>query len=530
MVDRPTHRNTDMQATEDHAKTTDRSLYDAIPYPRYVFPQTAPDNLAVLSTLHGLEPAQVSRCRYLELGCGNGTNIAAFASRYPDSTFVGIDLAETHISSAKQMADELDLKNVEFISADLMNIDPASLGQFDFVVAHGLFSWVPDDVRERVLELMRQCVKTSGVGYISYNALPGCYLRKIGWDLLRFGTRKIENPKEKIQAALSIADFVAREIPEDSPHRSIYQLMTAELASRRPENILHDDLSELNRPFYFFEFAELLEAHGLKFLCEADPRSNGDGKLSAPARDELDRISSGPIEREQFVDFLDFASFRQCVISHAGAQVSGALSADRLKELFCEWSLRPELADTPRGSDSTVTFRFEDTSVETDHPLTAYILSAMSRTSPLPIGIGNSINDFYSEMQRAELNGVSERQTLDFLLDLYRSGFVRLFTQQPPIDCKSVNKPRVHGFARWQAMNGLDTFTTLLGENIAFGNDIVRLLVILLDGTRDRQSVTNEVLDRLQIPPDQTEKARSSIPEIVNANIEQLRQLGVFAC
>ena len=98
-----------------------------------------------------------------------------------------------------------------------------------------------------------------------------------------------------------------------------------------------------------------------------------------------------------------------------------------------------------------------------------------------------------------------------------------------PLTANRVDKPRVHSFARWQAMNGLDTFTTLLGENIAFGNDIVRLLVILLDGTRDRQSVIEEVLDRLQIPPDQTEKARSSIPEIVNANIEQLRQLGVFA-
>jgi hypothetical protein len=77
-------------------------------------------------------------------------------------------------------------------------------------------------------------------------------------------------------------------------------------------------------------------------------------------------------------------------------------------------------------------------------------------------------------------------------------------------------------------MNGLDTFTTLLGENIAFGNDIVRLLIMLLDGTRDRPALISELLERLQLAPDQIEHARASIPQIVDSNIEQLRRLGVF--
>src|SRR5687768_2435224 len=110
-----------MRAAQNLDNGPDTSLYETAPYPHYVFPQTSPDNLAVLSILYGLDPVAPSGCRYLEFGCGNGTNIAAFASRYPDSRFVGIDLAENHISSARQISNDLALNNVEFIAADLMD-------------------------------------------------------------------------------------------------------------------------------------------------------------------------------------------------------------------------------------------------------------------------------------------------------------------------------------------------------------------------------------------------------------------------
>lgn len=509
-----------MQGLEEITNVTGRSLYEAVPYPHYVFPQTSPDNLSVVSTLYGLNGAAASRCRYLELGCGKGTNIAAFASRYPDSRFVGIDLAENHIISAKQMANELGLQNTEFIAGHMKDVDPSELGQFDFVVAHGLFSWVPEVVRARILELMKRCIAPQGVGYISYNAFPGCYIRQIGWDLLRFFTRHIEEPLAKIEAAKDLAGFVARESLEGSPQQSIFQLIDSGIAARRIENILHDDLSELNRPFYFFEFAELLASTHLKFLCEADPRSSGAGRLSVSASNPLVQVSSGPIEREQLADFLDFTSFRQSVICHAEAQSRSEPSPDSLRNLICRWTVQPTSVEAV--SDSSIAIGFDDVSLETDHPLTAKLLSETIRSNPAPLNIGNAI------VSSNPHTDADIQRTLQFLLDLYRGGFLRLFAEQPPIDFDLGERPRVNVFARWQAMNGLDTFATLLGENIQFGNELVRQLVVLLNGTRNRNEAMAELLDRLEIPPDQMAQARSSIPEVVNSNIDLLRQLGVF--
>src|SRR3954464_2394603 len=126
-----------------------RTIYDDVPYPSIPYPQTHPDRLATLATLFGMRPAPVERCRVLELGCGDGSNLVPMALVLPESRFLGLDLAGEPIRRGRATIDALGLRNVELRQEDLRAFAggaDAEQESFDFIVAHGVYSWVPEDV------------------------------------------------------------------------------------------------------------------------------------------------------------------------------------------------------------------------------------------------------------------------------------------------------------------------------------------------------------------------------------------------
>src|SRR5215203_2185573 len=130
--------------------------YDQVPYSSFTFPQTRPDRLATLGAFHGLDPASPEKCRVLELGCGDGTNLISFAYILPNSDFVGIDLSALHMDQANAPAEELNLSNLTLLQDDVMDFTRERFGEFDYIIAHGLFSWVPEPVRAKILEIVSE--------------------------------------------------------------------------------------------------------------------------------------------------------------------------------------------------------------------------------------------------------------------------------------------------------------------------------------------------------------------------------------
>src|SRR4051794_15066241 len=133
--------------------------YDDVPYPSVPFPQTHPDRLATLATLFGMRTAPVEQCRVLELGCGDGANLIPMALVMPESHFLGLDLAGAPIGRGRETIEALGLRNVELRQEDLRafatNVD-GEQEPFDFIVAHGVYSWVPEDVREALLSIYQR--------------------------------------------------------------------------------------------------------------------------------------------------------------------------------------------------------------------------------------------------------------------------------------------------------------------------------------------------------------------------------------
>ena len=234
--------------------------YDVMPYPSKFFLQTHPDRLAALGIFFGMNPPKVETCRVLELGCGNGCNLIAHAYNMPEAKFVGVDLAENHIADAKRGAAELNLQNVEFEQMDVMEMSVENFGKFDYIIAHGLFSWVPDFVREKVLALYREMLTENGIGYISYNAYPGAHSRDMVRRIMRFYTQNYDEPMEKVGKAISLLSFLNEYSVEKDSYRAILQSELKRHFEHEAADIFHDDLADCYNPFYFYEFAELLEA------------------------------------------------------------------------------------------------------------------------------------------------------------------------------------------------------------------------------------------------------------------------------
>jgi SAM-dependent methyltransferase len=182
--------------------------YDAVFYPGLAYDYTHPDRLATIASLNGLESAPAPRCRVLELGCGAGSNLIPMAFQYPESGFVGIDLSNSAVAKGVGEIADLGLKNITLRSADIMDVD-GSYGMFDYIIAHGVYSWVPEFVREKVLAIFRDNLTPQGVAYVSYNSYPGSHLRNLTRDIMHHHVHGIEDARERVAQARGILKFVA---------------------------------------------------------------------------------------------------------------------------------------------------------------------------------------------------------------------------------------------------------------------------------------------------------------------------------
>ena len=181
--------------------------YDAVPYRRQSYACTHPDRLASLAILLGLTPAPVDRCRVLEIGCASGDNLIPMAQTLPESQFVGIDLSERQIAVGQADIRALGLPNITLRQLDLLDVNAAQFGQFDYIIAHGVYSWVPPAVRDKLLAICQDHLAPSGIAYISYNVYPGWHFVEAVRHMMLYRTRGEAEPQRRAAQARSMLDF-----------------------------------------------------------------------------------------------------------------------------------------------------------------------------------------------------------------------------------------------------------------------------------------------------------------------------------
>lgn len=130
------------------------SSYDHAPYSFRAHTVTHPRNLAAAALLLGVPAPPVESCRVLELGCARGGNLIPMAQDLPGSQFMGIDYSQRQIEEGRSIIEALSLDNIQLLCEDITQVQALS-GKFDYIIAHGLYSWVPDGVRDRLLSLCK---------------------------------------------------------------------------------------------------------------------------------------------------------------------------------------------------------------------------------------------------------------------------------------------------------------------------------------------------------------------------------------
>lgn len=296
-------------------------LYEDVRYPGFPFSQTHPDRLAMLARLHGLEPAPPDACRVLEVGCADGINVLAMAGSSPGLEAVGIDRAAGPLQHGRELAEAAGLRNARLEAMDVRDAG-TELGRFDYVVAHGLYAWVPDDVRDALMALLRDCLAPQGVAFVSYNAHPGAYLRAMLRDMALMHAGPGAAPEERAARARELYELMAPWV-EDRPdaYGAVLEHELERLRRLKTPGLLHDDLGEVYRPVWLRDFVAHAREHGLEYLCEAEV-----SELLADRHPEgfdavLDDLAGGDrVAWEQYADFLAGRTFRQTLLCRAEAE------------------------------------------------------------------------------------------------------------------------------------------------------------------------------------------------------------------
>ncbi|QCD53239.1 class I SAM-dependent methyltransferase [Campylobacter sp. RM16192] len=305
--------------------------YDNLPYFSMAFPECSPTRIEAIASFLSFNPPSSKEAKVLEIGCSYGGNLFPFAIANPDAKVVGIDLSEVQINKAKELAKQMRVDNIKFIQKDICELndeDVKEFGKFDYIICHGVYSWVPDFVKEAILKTIKKLLSPNGIAYISYNVYPGWKIKDIIRDFLMFGTKELENEGEIIRAnkakeLLSVFKEYMKFCTKDGIKADF---MNAKLLLEHIEGIekiksdsyiVHEYLEIFNDPIYFKDFAKRLDDEGLAYLSDVNLDDVFKADLGLEGFDEyINANFTNRIDKEQAIDFFTNRVFRQSLITH----------------------------------------------------------------------------------------------------------------------------------------------------------------------------------------------------------------------
>ena len=299
-----------------------QTIYSELGYKSMPFPYTTPATLEAYAALVGVSAPNPKTARVLELGATYGGNIISQALFNPDATFVGIELSQEQVEKGNEVIANAGLTNVSLIQSDFASIG-SEIGTFDYIIAHGVYSWVDDGVKDALLRLMDEHLAEDGIAYVSYNTYPGWHTMEEVRQLMMFSNRdKTQfNHKEKVLHGKMIGSIVGSQILtyDNLKERNSKFLGALRSVMQKDEYYVgHDHLEPNNDPVYFYQFNDHLGAHNLAYLCDADLTLSMVRSFDADIADMLDKLAPNDhVAQEQYLDFMLDTTFRKSIICKA---------------------------------------------------------------------------------------------------------------------------------------------------------------------------------------------------------------------
>lgn len=456
--------------------------YEAVPYDSEPFPETHPGRLAAIGRFFGMNPAPIQSARILELGCAAGNNLIPMAHAMPDATLLGIDTTESAIKAGHALVEQLGLKNIRLEPRNLLELVKSD-GPFDYVIAHGLFSWVTPEVQERIFAVTAELLAPEGIAYISYNAFPGWHLRLLMRELLLFSTDGLTDTKSKIDRARSVAKLMEQGLSRRSapfPKAVAEQL---KLLDTFPDwYFYHDVLEGENRPEYLNRFVDRARHHGLQYLGDSDLQKMSPHDIPEGVRRGVGSFANSIEDVEQYLDFYRLEMFRRTLLCRGEVKLTRGQSIERIGDLRYAARVRLASAELPGR------FEFEDGRiVETGDEVMQRALTSLGAAWPRSLS--------YDELHQgiADLNGdlAAEKVLIQGLFQSLLAGHVEARVGDSAEVSEISSQPIVAPLIRVQALAGPKV--TTLHHRLLILDDYSRAVACRLDGSRALDAVVQEL-------------------------------------
>ncbi len=512
--------NTSAQADIERA-------YDALPFVSLSCRESHPDGLEALGRLFGFGPAPANSCRVLEIGCGTGVNLLAMAETLPGSRFVGFDLSGVQIGLGRKMASAAGLENVQFEQLDLCDT-PETLGEFDYILCNGVYSWVPEPVQVSLLKTVRRHLAPDGLAFVSYNTMPGWFSRGVIRSMMLFHAGDFDQPREKVQQSRKLLEFLAHSATADEPHyRAALQREAMLLRECPDEYIFHDLLSANNFPVWFHQFVASVEQNDLGYFGDANISSMWNGNRTERVNQALQQLSDDFVTREQYLDFVLNRTFRRSLLCRADKSFERSIHTAAIRDGFLFTSLQPDPPlDLATGGPAEVRLPCGSGQLRIDDLATKAVLKVVCSHGQLGVAVGLVAEASAAELRGAGISVPPEEKHRDDVaaaaIQLVLSGLVELEFQPAQFTFRIGNRPRVSPLARILAQQ--QRFVVNRRHQSVVLDPLTRQVASLLDGETGLDAVADIVRQRIdagavQLPE---EVAGLSVHEAVRNSLERL--------
>jgi methyltransferase-like protein/SAM-dependent methyltransferase len=512
------------------------AAYDEVPYESYSYPQTHARHLYVVGTLFNLSPPppDFRGARVLEIGCASGGNLFPQAINYPNASFVGIDLSAEQVAIANRHKEQLGLKNIEFRQQDILAFDPKKEKiKYDYIIAHGVFSWVPEKVRAALLDLCGTCLAPDGLAVISYNTLPGWNAIRSLREMMLYHIGRFPTPAEKVSQARALLDFLLESVPENNTaYRALIQGERDLLKNLNDSYIFHDHLEEVNAQFYLNDFLKQAHDKGLEYVGDTQISSMYVGNLPPKAMEHLKAVGDIAAQ-EQYMDFVTNRRFRSTILQKKGRRIA----RDLRPEQIMDFHLAPNYAPDPAASgNDTASFngvgggRF----TAKDAPAVA-LFRTLWANGPRPVSAADLIARAAKETGQSE--PVLRATLINYGVQLTLLNYIVLHADCPDITSAISAKPVVWPLARLQASRPGCTHVTNVLSGMVKTDEAGAVIISGLDGTRDEKEIVDLVVaaigngrikatkdgqpvtDGAAIRPQLENTVKSMLPRLVSENL-----------
>lgn len=456
--------------------------YDEMPYEGGLVVGSHPEHLATVGRLFGMTPAPIERCRVLEIGCATGMNLLAMAYSLAGCEFVGIDPSGRQIELGRKALAESGITNVELATTDVREAVEWQR-EFDYIVCHGVFSWVAPDVQEAILAACRRLLAPQGIAFISYNTLPGFHMRAPVGEMLRFHSRNFPEPGERTDQAGALLKFLVESsgtFAESDEVLGIYHRMLKRekelLDGAPPSYLMHEHLEDLGKGFYLHEFVDAARARGLQYLGDAAFHTMLVRDLPEAIAADLNRISPNQVALEQYRDFVVNRMFRKSLLCRDDVVLERHISEEAIRSL----SFRARLArnaEPPWLIPKTggLVARVSD-------PRVTAVIEALDAAEPAAPSFAE-----LSALLSGD-DGVAAEDLPAILLSLYALDAVEFRSWAPPVGMAVPERAEAFLPARMAAQAGKRDVPVPFHNSVVLDPFICRMLP-LVDGSRDRDAL-----------------------------------------